>query len=192
MTRLKDYQMREDQLRAVVSHEAFDNGSSSDGFRVVRRRLETSRDPPMGVREMHRSRRSTLPARQNLLPEEGRSKCSSQSTRRGPRVRSIGLLTQVLTFGLACASIPAFGRCNRMVIVFDVTHHLHHATSEEATPSILPAAGQVRGASSPGGGRPAPPGFARRQSLWAPVATVASSARATSSAGSRFGSASCC
>ncbi len=39
----------------------------------------------------------------------------------------MSLLTQALTFGLAAASISAFGRRRRMVMVFDVTHVLYHA-----------------------------------------------------------------
>jgi hypothetical protein len=37
------------------------------------------------------------------------------------------LFTQALTLGLAQASISAFERRNRMVIVFDVTLHLYHS-----------------------------------------------------------------
>ena len=36
-------------------------------------------------------------------------------------------LTQALTLGLAQASISAFERRNRMVIVFVVTQHLYHS-----------------------------------------------------------------
>src|SRR5437867_700871 len=39
----------------------------------------------------------------------------------------MSLLTHALTLGLATASISAFGRRRRMVIVFDVTHALYHA-----------------------------------------------------------------
>jgi hypothetical protein len=42
-------------------------------------------------------------------------------------------LTQALTLGLALASTSAFGRCNRIVMVFDVTHDVYHSLPETAT-----------------------------------------------------------
>src|SRR5436309_16028817 len=82
---------------------------------------------PVGVCEVHRSRRSTLPVQRNFLPEDGWSKCSFQSTVRGPRACSISLLTQALTLGLAWASTSALGRRNRIVNVFDVTQDVYHS-----------------------------------------------------------------
>lgn len=45
----------------------------------------------------------------------------------------MSLLTQALTLGLAFASISAFGRRSRMVIVLDVTQNLYHGSRTAAT-----------------------------------------------------------
>jgi len=117
----------------VTAHEASYNFPPPYGLDIFGPRLDISRRQPVGVREIHRSDRSTLRESQNLLPEDGRSKCSFQSTLRGPRTCSMSLFTQALTFGLAFASISALGRRNCTVIVFDVTRHLYHRVPEQAS-----------------------------------------------------------
>lgn len=119
--------MKSNPLPTVAAQEAIDDSPPPYGLGIVTPRLNISRGQPVGIREIHRSRRSTLPVSRNFLPEDSRSKCSFQPTLRGPRACSISLLTQALTLGLALVSISALGRRNRIAIVFDVTQDLYHA-----------------------------------------------------------------
>lgn len=101
VARFQQDNVRDNELPAMAAHKAFHNLPAPHSLGVARPRLDVSRSQPVGVREIHRSRRSTLPVSWNFLPEDGRSKCSFQSALRGPRASSMSLLSQALTLGLA-------------------------------------------------------------------------------------------